>query len=254
MQFRGTTISFNGVNSTRYNLYLCNVGNGLDRQLGTGRSFSMEDGNLISVDDDNPTFDIQLVKLNKHGDPSPITDTELFEIKRWLYSPKDFKPLMIDRQPTVYYGMFVGGQIWQNECNQGYLTLQFQLNSGHAYTTQQNSVYRVNGTKTINLRSKHNYELYNKIDIEIELTSGNSFTIENLSSGQKMTLTNIPSDTKHIRIYNEDMEQIIDLDNPTKLIRGCFNKVFIHLVNGDNEIKITGNGVVKFISQGKVII
>lgn len=254
MQFRGTTISFNGVNSTRYNLYLCNVGNGLDRQLGTGRSFSMEDGNLISVDDDNPTFDIQLVKLNKHGDPSPITDTELFEIKRWLYSPKDFKPLMIDRQPTVYYGMFVGGQIWQNECNQGYLTLQFQLNSGHAYTTQQNSVYRVNGTKTINLRSKHNYELYNKIDIEIELTSGNSFTIENLSSGQKMTLTNIPSDTKHIRIYNEDMEQIIDLDNPTKLIRGCFNKVFIHLVNGDNEIKITGNGIVKFISQGKVII
>lgn len=254
MQFRGTTISFNGVNSTRYNLYLCNVGNGLDRQLGTGRSFSMEDGNLISVDDDNPTFDIQLVKLNKHGDPSPITDSELFEIKRWLYSPKDFKPLMIDRQPTVYYGMFVGGQIWQNECNQGYLTLQFQLNSGHAYTTQQNSVYRVNGTKTINLRSKHNYELYNKIDIEIELTSGNSFTIENLSSGQKMTLTNIPSDTKHIRIYNEDMEQIIDLDNPTKLIRGCFNKVFIHLVNGDNEIKITGNGIVKFISQGKVII
>lgn len=254
MQFRGTTISFNGVNSTRYNLYLCNVGNGLDRQLGTGRSFSMEDGNLISVDDDNPTFDIQLVKLNKHGDPSPITDTELFEIKRWLYSPKDFKPLMIDRQPTVYYGMFVGGQIWQNECNHGYLTLQFQLNSGHAYTTQQNSVYRVSGTKTINLRSKHNYELYNKIDIEIELTSGNSFTIENLSSGQKMTLTNIPSDTKHIRIYNEDMEQIIDLDNPTKLIRGCFNKVFIHLVNGDNEIKITGNGIVKFISQGKVII
>lgn len=254
MQFRGTTISFNGVNSTRYNLYLCNVGNGLDRQLGTGRSFSMEDGNLISVDDDNPTFDIQLVKLNKHGDPSPITDTELFEIKRWLYSPKDFKPLMIDRQPTVYYGMFVGGQIWQNECNQGYLTLQFQLNSGHAYTTQQNSVYRVNGTKTIKLRSKHNYELYNKIDIEIELTSGNSFTIENLSSGQKMILTNIPSDTKHIRIYNEDMEQIIDLDNPTKLIRGCFNKVFIHLVNGDNEIKITGNGIVKFISQGKVII
>lgn len=254
MQFRGTTISFNGVNSTRYNLYLCNVGKGLDRQLGTGRSFSMEDGNLISVDDDNPTFDIQLVKLNKHGDPSPITDTELFEIKRWLYSPKDFKPLMIDRQPTVYYGMFVGGQIWQNECNQGYLTLQFQLNSGHAYTTQQNSVYRVNGTKTINLRSKHNYELYNKIDIEIELASGNSFTIENLSSGQKMTLTNIPSDTKHIRIYNEDMEQIIDLDNPTKLIRGCFNKVFIHLVNGDNEIKITGNGIVKFISQGKVII
>ena len=254
MQFRGTTISFNGVNSTRYSLYLCNVGNGLDRQLGTGRSFSMDDGNLISVDDDNPTFDIQLVKLNKHGDPSPITDTELFEIKRWLYSPKDFKPLMIDRQPTVYYGMFVGGQIWQNECNQGYLTLQFRLNSGHAYTTQQNSVYRVNGTKTINLRSKHNYELYNKIDIEIELTSGNSFTIENLSSGQKMTLTNIPSDTKHIRIYNEDMEQIIDLDNPTKLIRGCFNKVFIHLVNGDNEIKITGNGIVKFISQGKVII
>ena len=254
MQFRGTTISFNGVNSTRYNLYLCNVGNGLDRQLGTGRSFSMEDGNLISVDDDNPTFDIQLVKLNKHGDPSPITDTELFEIKRWLYSPKDFKPLMIDRQPTVYYGMFVGGQIWQNECNQGYLTLQFKLNSGHAYTTQQNSVYRVNGTKTINLRSKHNYELYNKIDIEIELTSGNSFTIENLSSGQKMILTNIPSNTKHIRIYNEDMEQIIDLDNPTKLIRGCFNKVFIHLVNGDNEIKITGKGIVKFISQGKIII
>lgn len=271
MQFRGTTISFNGVNSTRYNLYLCNVGNGLDRQLGTGRSFSMEDGNLISVDDDNPTFDIQLVKLNKHGDPSPITDTELFEIKRWLYSPKDFKPLMIDRQPTVYYGMFVGGQIWQNECNQGYLTLQFQLNSGHAYTTQQNSVYRIGNSKDsdeskeieIKLRSKHNYETYNEVDIEIEFIGKcRKVTIENFSTGQKMELDlnkepNETKETKYIRIYNANMKQIIDLENYKVLLRKCFLGDFIHLVNGDNRIKITvekGQVLVKFISQGKVII
>ena len=107
MQFKGTTISFNGVNSTKYGLYLCNVGQGLDRQMGVNRSFTMENGNLISVTDDSPTFDIQLIKLDKHSDPAPITDADLFEIKRWLYSPKDFKPLIIDRQPVVYYGMFV---------------------------------------------------------------------------------------------------------------------------------------------------
>ena len=254
MQFRWTTISFNGINSTRYGLYLCNVVNGLDRQLGTGRSFTMEGSNLISVDDDNPTFDIQLVKLDKHNDPAPITEKDLFEIKKWLFATKEFKPLIIDQQSIVYYGMFVNGQIWQNECNQGYLTLQFQLNAGHAYTTQQNSVFKVNGTREITVRSKHNYEVFSKIDIEIELAGGNSFTVENMSSGQKMVLSNIPSGTTRIRIYNEDMEQIVDLDNPTKLLRQCFNKVFLHLVNGDNKIRITGNGTVKFINQGKILI
>lgn len=254
MQFKGTTISFNGVNSTKYGLYLCNVGQGLDRQMGVNRSFTMENGNLISVTDDSPTFDIQLIKLDKHSDPAPITDADLFEIKRWLYSPKDFKPLIIDRQPVVYYGMFVQGQIWQNECSQGYLTLQFKLDSGHAYTTRQSSVYRVNGTKEITLHSKHNYEVFNKIDIVIEIISGNSFIIENKSSGQVMELKNIPSECKNIRIYNEGMEQIVDLDDPTRLLRSCFNKVFIHLVNGDNEVVIKGNGIVQFISQGKIII
>ena len=96
---------------------------------------------------------------------------------------------------------------------------------------------------------------YNEIDIEIELANGqNSITIENLTTGQRLEIRNLPSDVHHILIQNERLKHIKDVDNPSRNMRPYFNKVFIHLTYGVNNIRITGVGKVRFISQAKLTL
>ena len=135
MQLKGSTISFNGINSSRYGLYLCSVGGDEERSFGISRSIEAENGSIKSITEETKTIEIQLVKLGgKFYDPMPLTNEELEDISHWLFSPEEYKPLMVDNQSKVYYGMFVDGSIWQNGAKHGYLTLQFQLDSGHGYS------------------------------------------------------------------------------------------------------------------------
>lgn len=254
MQLKGSTISFNGINSSRYGLYLCSVGGSEDRSFGISRSVEAEDGGIKSITSEVKTIEIQLVKLGgQFYDPMPLTDEELEDISHWLFSPEEYKPLMVDNQSKVYYGIFVDGSIWQNGAKQGYLTLQFQLDSGHGYGVLQNTDVRVNGSRTITLNSRHTVGKYNEIDIEIELANNETaLTIENLTTGQKMTLKNVPQNCRHIRIYNDKLKHIANVDNPSQNLRPYFNKEFIHLSYGTNTIKVTGVGKVRFISQAKL--
>ena len=257
MQLKGNTISFNGINSSRYGLYLCSVGGGgEERDFGVTRSIEAENGTIKAITEDTKTIEIQLVKLSSTTyDPIPISEEDLEEISHWLFSPEEYKPLMVDHQARVYYGVFVGGSIWQNGAKHGYLTLQFQLDSNHAYGVLQNNDYRVNGTREVKVTSKHNIGKYNEIDIEIELANGqNSITIENLTTGQRLEIRNLPSDVHHILIQNERLKHIKDVDNPSRNMRPYFNKVFIHLTYGVNNIRITGVGKVRFISQAKLTL
>ena len=257
MQLKGNTISFNGINSSRYGLYLCSVGGGgEERDFGVTRSIEAENGTIKAITEDTKTIEIQLVKLSSTTyDPIPMSEEDLEEISHWLFSPEEYKPLMVDHQARVYYGVFVGGSIWQNGAKHGYLTLQFQLDSNHAYGVLQNNDYRVNGTREVKVTSKHNIGKYNEIDIEIELANGqNSITIENLTTGQRLEIRNLPSDVHHILIQNEKLKHIKDVDNPSRNMRPYFNKVFVHLTYGVNNIRITGVGKVRFISQAKLTL
>ena len=257
MQLRGDTITFNGINSSKFGLYLCTVDGGVDyysRKFGTERSITSESGVIKTIEGNKETLDLQLVKLDNKYKPMPLRDDELEEISRWLFSPQEYKPLMVDNKGVVYYGIFTSGDIWQNEYDKGYLTLKFELNTDHAYSVLQNSTFRVNGTKQIQLTSRHTYSQYNEIDIELKIASGSSFTIFNRTTGQRMELKNLPSECTHIYIYNEGVKHIENMDDKEQNLRPYFNKVFIHLAYGVNNITIQGQGIVRFISQGKVLL
>lgn len=256
MQLKGRTITFNGINSSRYGLYLCSVGGDDTRSFGVTRSIEGENGTIKSIKEEVKTIEIQLVKLGgSFKDPIPLTDEDLEAISHWLFSPDEYKPLTVDNKSVVYYGMFVDGSIWQNGANQGYLTLQFQMDSGHGYSVVQNTDIRVNGTRNITLNSRHTIGRYSEIDIEIELGNNqNSLVIENLTTGQKLELKNLPSECRHIRVYNEGLKHIANVSNPSQNLRPYFNKEFIHLAYGTNNIRITGVGKVRFISQAKLTL
>ena len=257
MQLRGDTITFNGINSSKFGLYLCTVGGNVDyftRKFGVERSITSESGVIKTIEGNKETLDIQLVKLDRKNNPIPLKQNELEEISRWLFSAEEYKPLTVDNQSVVYYGIFTSGEIWQNESEKGYLTLKFELNSDHAYSVLQNSTFRVNGTKEIKLSSRHTYGKFNEIDIELKITSGNSFTIYNYTTGQRLELKNLPNGCNHIYIYNEGVKHIENMDDKEQNLRPYFNKVFIHLAYGVNNITIQGQGIVRFISQGKVLL
>lgn len=254
MQLKGSTITFNGINSSRYGLYLCSVGGDDARQVGIIRTPEVVNGTIKSIENESPRFDLQLIKLDKNGDPSPISEDDEHEIVRWLFSPQEFKPLIVDQKSIVYYGMFVDGSLWVNQANQGYFTVSFQLSAPHAYSVLQNSNFRVNGNRDITITSKHTYGMYNEVDMEIQLIGGNSFTVRNHTTNQTMKLTNLPKGCTHIYIYNDRVKHIENMDNKEQNLRGNFNKVFIHLGYGVNNLTISGNGVIRFLSQAKLLI
>lgn len=257
VQLRGDTITFNGINSSRFGLYLCTVNGDIDyckRKFGTERSIVADNGVIKEIEDSKQTLTLQLVKLDVNNKPAKLREEDLVEISRWLFAHDEYKPLMVDNESVVYYGMFINGDIWQNEYSQGYITLEFELNCGHAYSVLQNSTFRVNGTKTVKLTSKHTYGKFNEVDIELKISSGNSFIIKNGTTGQTMELKDLPSGCTHIYVYNDGIKHIENMDNKDENIRGCFNKVFIHLAYGANNITLQGNGTVRFISQGKVLL
>ena len=47
---------------------------------------------------------------------------------------------------------------------------------------------------------------------------------------------------------------VLYVDNKSQNLRGNFNKVFIHLAYGTNQITLKGVGTVRFISQGKLLL
>ena len=88
MQLSGSTISFNGINSSRYGLYLCSTENTRERDYGVDRSIEKENGVIKSISTTEKVINLQLVKLDKYNNPLPISEDELFEINSWLFSPQ----------------------------------------------------------------------------------------------------------------------------------------------------------------------
>lgn len=258
--FNGWTITFNGINSSRFGLYLCTSSNKQSRTIGVEQSVETEESEsdvkiFKKLKKSTPTVQLELVKIDKNAEPLPISENDMFEINRWLFSPEEYKPLMIDQKNVVYYGVFIKGSINQNEIREGYLTLEFQLSAPYGYSVLQNSNVQVNGDKTVILKSKHNACTYNEIDIEFKLNEGeDSISIENQTTGQVMTFQNLDDTCRHVYVYNEGMKHVVSKTNPEANLRNNFNKVFIHLAYGDNIVKIKGRGQVRFISQAKVLI
>lgn len=258
-QFRGFTITFDGVNSTQFGLYLCNVGTDYEREFGFNKSTEKSTdmfGNSIlnSVTKNTGTYSIQLAKLDRHNDPLPISDEELRMISRWLFRHDEYKPMVVETQNgefVEYYGLFVQGSVWQNEARQGYVTVDFEMASPYGILLYQDYECDVESEKTITLESRHDYGEYNPIDIEVEVLEG-GMTITNETTKQVIELKNIDNTCRKLMIYNEPIKHIVNINTPKMNVKSKFNGEYMKLVFGDNKIKIQGRGNVKFINRPKM--
>lgn len=258
-QFRGHTITFDGIGSTQFGLYLCNTETGNERDFGFNKSTEKTTdkfGNSIlnSVTKNSQTYSIQLAKLDRYYNPLPISNEELRMISRWLFRYDEYKPMQVETENgefIEYYGLFIKGSIWQNEARQGYITVEFEMASPYGILLYQDYECEIESEKAITLESRHDYDEYNPIDIEVEVL-GDSMTITNETTKQVIELKNIDDTCRKLMIYNEPIKHIVNIDNPKMNVKPKFNGVYMKLEFGDNKIRIQGRGNVKFINRPKM--
>ena len=259
MQLRTDDFRFDNRNLSDFGFKVVNVQNSTNtRKIGLARTLTTEDGvigNKViqSIAETQGQFTIVVSKFNEDK-IAPITDEDLKQITTWLFSPTDYKELIaIDEESNIiYYGMFIDGeQTYVTDDNRGYITLTFMLDSNHAYGQEVKYVKAVNGTVEFNIPFEDNVRNYYYPDIEFNVT-GNSFTIENTTMNETMSFTSLDSSCQKGIIYGDGMMTMVSLSNNKVNLRQKSNRKFIRLQNGNNTIKITGNGTFTIKVQPKI--
>lgn len=195
------------------------------------------------------TIPIILFKCDRLGNPLPITDLELEELSRILFSKDDIG--ILECNGKVMYGHFVSDSTsWRNASNQGYIQLKYELSSPYCYSPIMVNPIKVMGNKIIELSNKSTATENIFCDIEFELLSGNYIEIINMTNGKTFKLEGLTDGEKGV-IYGDSNEVVSKIDSTRNLFK-LSNRGFgaMSMVYGRNVFKVIGNNVrVKFIYQ-----
>lgn len=169
-----------------------------------------------------------------------LTEENAREVKRWLETD-NFHPLRFDSNPSkIYYAQLNGAvNLSHNAISSGYIELEMLTNSPYSF-----SDYTEISGESKSASAETRIVLNNDGDIptapEIEVIMSSSPTnieIFNETTGQKTIIgNNLSNET--ITIYNEYEE----IHTSSSLVHkyDAHNGVFIHLIPGDNVIKLKG--------------
>lgn len=249
-------IKFNGRLLDKYEVV--SVETSSERKLGLNTSIEYEDGIgnvplFVKRKKDIHTIPIQLSKCDNRGNLLKITDDDICELSRLLYSKDDIG--ILECNGLVYYGHFVGlGSGHYYESGVGYITLNYQLSSPYCYSSVM--------LDTIHVKNEKYFEIYNKsnasesifADLEIEMVEGTSFKILNLTNGEEFSIEDIESN-EQFTIYG-DSREIVSKNSDKNMFKLC-NRKFkaLNLVYGRNMFKIISNDCkVKMIYQNEICL
>ena len=256
MQFNNFYFRFDGLNSRDKNLVLVTVDglsqnnqNGLQFGVNKTIAYSQNSNDISSIDIKPLTIPVTIMKLDGYGIPMPYEPYELDEICRWLFQD-EFKPFIsFDDTSIVSYVMFTQGNNFKNSANEGCLNLTMTLSDGYAYTHQKVEYVRVTGSKVIEVINNSNFQRFVYPDIEFELIGDNTnLSIKNLDFGESMDFTGLEKN-EHIYCYNDGLKYVESKVDKTRILNTKFNDKWIKLHYGKNRIKVTGDCIIKIITQ-----
>lgn len=261
-QLRTNNFTFNSIELSSFGFQVITLGkNDTNRKIGTSRSITKTENVHGSYQIDKLTpgtesLSITITKVNKKGDALAITNSDIEKLNEWLFTPTTYKELIANDEDSgiVYFGIFTNATQHYFQNGVGYITLTFELNGSHAYSTIQEITKEVNGstTFTINLRNNMGEQYYP--DIEFNITQGDSFHIKNLTLDKTMKFSNLTNETKHGKVYGEGAMFMMSLVDDTVNLREKSNRKFLPLCRGKNRITINGTGTFKFTIQPKVAL
>lgn len=250
MIFKDTRFILDGVKNDRMGLYLISVESELVGSFGTQKTIKEEKISNIDtpfnygVDVQSiPTYKMTLAMLDRvSGNPTPFTKQAKEKIVTWLCKKRDYVPFIsYDDLGITYYVQFEKIERKDFGFDNGYITADVKFNSPYGYANGVSSVTNYGVSKKFIVENKSNICTMISPILSFELLEDNTdITIKNLTLGQSMTFQGLPQEVK-AKIYTDF--KFIECDYN---IYNNFNRQWISLVYGENEIEVIGKAKVKF--------
>lgn len=218
------------------------------------------------------------------GKETTLDARKLSKIATWLYKD-EYKPLISNENPDIiFYVKFVSEQeLYLGAHDQGYISLSFIANApwGWSRSYERTVDLRKTGETEIVVSNVGNDIDYNGLTVDIELPSDITLpdgTVTKFEVSPQYTICNTrttkPDDafaitdyyiadkkiekyaltkgeTFHINMENKTVESD-NLQSPHRLVN-C-NKKWVKLLQGENTLKLTGNGIFTVRCQYPVLI
>jgi phage-related protein len=251
-QFKSIRFIYNNVRFFEHGFYVCTVEEGNPTAIiGTQRSVGNTDGGFYYAELTNPSFTLEIVKLNEKGNVAPLTNYDMKFLRHNLLTSEPAPLISEDNTGLIYYGYFTNITLNNNK-KQGYLQADFEMVVPYAHTSVRHYSVRNPNFSDKQIEILCEDEIGNYIpDIVIETLQNSDIVIENLTNGTSITLSSIPQGHK-LHIYGEGLLQMIDETEPTRNLFGVSNKKFMELQYGRNVIRVKGYANVDIQCQYRI--
>ena len=179
---------------------------------------------------------------------------KLRSVKRWLHTDF-FVPLSFSEIPDIlYYAICTNSSdLMHNGRGEGYIVCEFECDSPYAYSPIYSSIQydlSTNPTSTT-LKFVNNGDIPCKPFITVQVISGTSFSITNLSDGgNTISFSGLQvNEILEIDCENEDIKTSIPLTYRYDKMSGDF----LSTIRGINRLKIVGNIKIQFKYQFRLL-
>lgn len=125
--------------------------------------------------------------------------------------------------------------------------------SPFAYTYPEEFNYSVNGESRIIFHNRSSYNGFYYPQMNIKIRSGSAFSVRNITDGGKvLKFDNLPqNENLHIQIDNKNK---VITNNYDLNLYPYFNKKFLRLARGDNELEVEGDAEFSLVCEFPVSI
>ena len=260
MAFWGNSFVFNDIPCDDYDLMLYDVGN-------TTQSAGKFASGVSIVEEKLPSkykpyfygakFENKLEFTMVFGVNQRRIDTEKYldryeleAIASWLTGYDRYMWLEIEQEDLEYvrYRCIISNlELVEHGMVPWALKATITCDSPYAYLYPQIFEYNITGSQTIGFYNESSHNGYFMPQLEIELSSGGSFSIKNKSdNNRELVFSNLPPAVTKIEIDNDRC--IIKNDQGLN-IYPYFNFKFLRLIKGENILEVQGNGKLRVICE-----
>lgn len=285
MAFYGCKFTFDGVSCDEHQLMIYNVGNSQQGQTEFAHTVSIQDevvGNhwkplFFGVTYENKLEGEIVFGLNQEriDRQEHLTRQEMANISSWLAGHQDYKWLEIEQDDLIgirYRCMVTELKVVETDGVPWAFSAVFTCDSPYAYRYPETYTYAVEGDLEVEFdnKSDHNgyyypvvtlasstYALTDEVDNVLTeetskvLTTGGTFSIENITDGRTMTFNGLPTDMPTVTI---DCEHGVISASTQENMYKYFNFRFLRLKRGLNKLRFTGNGAVAITCEFPVSV
>ena len=250
--FKSTDFTFDGVASSTYNVIIVDINRtGIENfDYGLSNTSIIEEKiprrerpYHYGVDSSPMSTDFVIIK----EDGSEFSQTELFNIKKWLMH-RQYKKFVSDDNTGIYYNVILTDPekvlIGKNKIG---LSFRMRMDAPYGYLTEQTDSYTITGSQAITIDTTvSNYDKnYSNVEIQFTVAVGTTdITIENTDDDGRIVEFSTLTDGE-VFYMNNQRKELFDDNGDDRF--DVFNLTWFRLLpNEVNNITITGSCDIEF--------